>query len=229
MMEMVQAAMGSLPAHAAVRLVLAAVLGGAIGLERGLKHKAAGIRTNMFICFGSALYTVLSIALAGAPGESARISAQIITGIGFIGAGSILHMRSGAVSGLTTAATLFVVAGVGMAAGGGLYVTAIFATIVILTALFVLGRIGEHFNLRRLVNRFEVSGADAEQLQAEVNSILETEHRLMENVQVARALDHYRVQFSVGGTHEEQRRLLARLQASKALGGVHFVGPAELE
>ena len=112
-----------------------------IGLERQLRHKPAGLRTNMFICFGSAMFTVLSDQLAGSMGgDHTRVAAQIIPGIGFIGAGSILHAR-GSVVGLTTAATLFVVASVGMATGGGLYITAIFATIVILLALAVLGNL----------------------------------------------------------------------------------------
>src|SRR5437588_8654465 len=117
-----------------LRLVLAAFLGGMIGLERELKHRPAGLRTNMFICFGAALFTVLSRALAAEPSDYTRIAAQIIPGIGFIGAGSILHMR-GLTTGLTTAATLFVVASVGMAAGGGLYLTAMFATGLVLAAL----------------------------------------------------------------------------------------------
>ena len=75
---------------AAVRLVAAALLGGAIGLEREYKHRPAGLRTNMFICVGSCLFTLLSSALS-IGGDRTRIAAQIITGIGFIGAGSILH------------------------------------------------------------------------------------------------------------------------------------------
>src|ERR1700690_4615112 len=105
--EMASGAVG----NSLVRLVLAAILGGLIGFERELKHRAAGLRTNMFICFGAALFTVLSQRLAGVPSDSARIAAQIIPGIGFIGAGSILHMR-GLTTGLTSAATLFVVASV---------------------------------------------------------------------------------------------------------------------
>src|SRR6059058_3942399 len=109
-----------------VRLLLAACLGGIIGLEREFSHKPAGLRTNMFICFGSAMFTVLSVELAGQfVGDHTRIAAQIIPGIGFIGAGSILHSR-GSVQGLTTAATLFVVSSIGMAAGGWLYITAVF-------------------------------------------------------------------------------------------------------
>src|SRR5207253_632499 len=108
-----------------LRLCLAALLGGFIGLERELKHKPAGLRTNMFICFGSAMFTILSVELAGKfVGDHTRIAAQIIPGIGFIGAGSILHSR-GSVQGLTTAATLFVVASIGMAAGGGFYLQAV--------------------------------------------------------------------------------------------------------
>ena len=124
-----------------VRLVLAAMLGGLIGLERELKHQPAGVRTNMFICFGSALFTLLSDVLAVEQlGDHTRISARIIPGISFIGAGSILHTR-GLTTGLTTAATLFVVASVGMAMGGGLYLTAIFATGLAIVVLFALGRL----------------------------------------------------------------------------------------
>ena len=103
-----------------LRLVLAALLGGVIGLERQIKHRPAGLRTNMFICFGAAMYTILSMQLADVfgVGDHTRIAAQIIPGIGFIGAGSILHAKNG-VTGLTTAATLFVVASIGMACGGG--------------------------------------------------------------------------------------------------------------
>src|SRR5438309_5246221 len=89
-----------------LKLLIAALLGGIIGLERELKHRPAGLRTNMFICFGSAMFTILSAELAGEfTGDHTRIAAQIIPGIGFIGAGSILHSKGG-VSGLTTAATL---------------------------------------------------------------------------------------------------------------------------
>jgi len=88
-----------------VRLTLAAFLGGLIGLEREIKHKPAGLRTNMFICFGAALFTILSERLAMTyGGDHTRIAAQIIPGIGFIGAGSIIQAR-GSVVGLTTAAT----------------------------------------------------------------------------------------------------------------------------
>src|SRR5580698_1735789 len=147
-----------------VRLVLAAILGGLIGLERELRHRPAGLRTNMFICFGAAMFTILSDALAVKYlGDHTRISAQIIPGIGFIGAGSILHTR-GLTTGLTTASTLFVVASIGMATGGGLYLTAIFATGVILIALFTLGHLEQTFNLKTLLMSYEVKGASVDEI-----------------------------------------------------------------
>src|SRR5215510_2942452 len=122
---------GTVLSSTIIRVLLAAILGGLIDLERQLRHKPAGLRTNLFICFGATMFTVPSVRLASAPSDYTRIAAQIIAGIGFIGAGSILHSR-GSVTGLTTAATLFVVASVGMAAGGGLYITALFATVMLL-------------------------------------------------------------------------------------------------
>src|ERR1700746_2495988 len=121
------------------KLLLAALLGGLIGLEREAKHRPAGLRTNLFICVGAAMFTLLSRQLAGVPSDYTRIAAQIIPGIGFIGAGSIIHARGDLVTGIPSASTLFVVASVGMAVGGGLYMTAIFATVLILAVLLLLG------------------------------------------------------------------------------------------
>jgi uncharacterized membrane protein YhiD involved in acid resistance len=118
-----------------LRLVLAAFLGGLIGLERQLRRKPAGIRTNMLICFGAALFTVISYEMAGSVGgDHTRIAAQIIPGIGFIGAGVVIRDR-GAVLGITSAATIFVMASIGMAVGAGMLATAIFATLMVLVAL----------------------------------------------------------------------------------------------
>jgi putative Mg2+ transporter-C (MgtC) family protein len=212
-----------------VRLVLAAILGGLIGLERELKHQPAGLRTNMFICFGAALFTILSDLLAVEHlGDHTRISAQIIPGIGFIGAGSILHMR-GLTTGLTTAATLFVVASVGMATGGGLYLTAVFATGVVLVALFVLGHLEQTFNLKILLNSYEVTGETVEEITQEINRILEREHRMMQNVESGSTGQHVRLQFDVSGCNREQKELLRELKASAVLGSVTSLGPVELE
>jgi putative Mg2+ transporter-C (MgtC) family protein len=144
-LEMLRSELGSMFGSTIERLVLAAILGGLIGLEREIQHKAAGLRTNMLICFGAAMFTILSNELAGRfGGDHVRIAAQIIPGIGFIGAGTILRER-GSIIGLTSAATIFVAAAVGMAAGGGLYVTAIFSTVVILISLTLFAKLEERF------------------------------------------------------------------------------------
>jgi len=211
------------------RLVVAAILGGIIGVERELRHRPAGLRTNMFICFGAAMFTILSDGLALEHlGDHTRIAAQIIPGIGFIGAGSILHTR-GLTTGLTTASTLFVVAGVGMATGGGLYLTAVFATGVILIALFTLGHLEQTFNLKTLLMSYEVKGASVDEISQEVNRILEAEHRMMQNVISGSTGQYTRLQFDVSGCRREQDELLRRLKASAVLGGVVSLGPVELE
>jgi len=123
-----------------LQLVLATVLGGAIGLERELGGKPAGLRTNILICMGSVLYTKLSISMATNGADPTRVAAQIVTGVGFIGAGTILHAR-GAVVGLTSAATIWVVAAIGVALGGGFYLEACGTTLLVILVLQGLGRV----------------------------------------------------------------------------------------
>jgi putative Mg2+ transporter-C (MgtC) family protein len=210
------------------RLLLAAILGGVIGLEREFKHRPAGLRTNMFICFGAALFTILSARLTGVPSDSARIAAQIIPGIGFIGAGSIIHTR-GLTTGLTTAATIFVVASVGMAAGGGLYLTAFFATGLVLASLFALGHLEETFNLKVLLSSYEVTGASVDEITHEMNRILETQHRLMLNAVSGDTGHHIRLQFDVEGCAREQKELFRQMKASSVLTGAVSLGLVERE
>jgi len=125
--------------HAFLRLLLAAGLGAVVGAEREWRRKSAGLRTIILITFASALFTILSEGLAGVRGgDPQRISAQLITGIGFLGAGAIIQSRA-VVTGLTTAATIFAMASIGMAAGGGMAVLALFSTALMLLVLVVLG------------------------------------------------------------------------------------------
>lgn len=213
-----------------LRLTLAALLGGAIGLEREIKHRPAGLRTNLFICLGAAMYTLLSDALAVEHlGDHTRIAAQIIPGIGFIGAGSILHNRNNLVTGITSAASLFVVASVGMAVGGGLYVTAIFGTLLILVCLFLLGNAERRLNLKLAVHTYEVTGSNADGITAEVNRALECVHALMDNVQVAETRQHVRLQFDLSGTSKEQAKVLHALKQSSLLETVIPLGPVQTE
>lgn len=131
-------------------LLLAAILGGAIGWEREHAGKPAGLRTNILICIGATLLTDLSVraaAMASGPADPGRIAAQIVTGMGFLGAGTIIQGQR-MVTGLTTAATLWIVAAIGMAIGFGALVEAIGTTFLVLITLIFLrsfeGRIDEH-------------------------------------------------------------------------------------
>lgn len=119
----------------ALRILLAAVLGGIIGYQRDKADKPAGIRTLVLIAFGSALFTVVSV--EGFDADPARIAAGIVTGIGFLGAGSIIRRGEGIVEGLTTAATIWAAAGVGIAAGTGLYLISVIATAIIFVVLVI--------------------------------------------------------------------------------------------
>ena len=130
-----------------LRLLLAAGLGGLIGIERELRRKPAGLRTNILIALGAALFTIMSIQLGHEAGTSDRIAAQIVTGIGFVGAGAIL--RSGHnVQGMTTAATIWVNAAIGIAAGAGEYAMAAISTVITLLVLAVLGPFEAYFDRR---------------------------------------------------------------------------------
>jgi len=121
-------------------IILAVVFGGAVGLERQLSGKAAGLRTNILICFGSAVFTIISRRMVADSNDSvARVAAQIVTGIGFLGAGAIIRDRAG-IHGLTTAATIWLVASIGMGCGAGFYGLAFFSTIVALVVLAGLRR-----------------------------------------------------------------------------------------
>jgi len=121
-----------------LKLLLATALGGVIGLERESSHKPAGFRTNILICIGSAMMMILSILLLEGKetgGELSRIAAGVITGVGFIGAGTIIQAR-GSVVGLTSAATIWTVAALGLVIGAGYYLIAIiFTTIIIMTLI----------------------------------------------------------------------------------------------
>ncbi len=121
----------------ALRLVLAAALGAIIGYQRERAGKPAGLRTHMLISIGSALFTVASVSGFTGTVDPTRIAAGIVTGIGFLGAGAILHREGGIVAGLTTAATIWVSAAIGLAAGAGLYLISAVATGLVLIVLFL--------------------------------------------------------------------------------------------
>jgi putative Mg2+ transporter-C (MgtC) family protein len=194
------------------KLLLASLLGGIIGLERELSHKPAGLRTNMFICLGSALFTILSEQVAqrfGAPADGARIAAQLIPGIGFIGAGAILRDR-GSVVGLTTAATIFVNASIGMAVGAGMYWTAVFCALMILGALLLLGWVEERLLKRRLITA-RITSVGPDMPMNKLREALDAMDLKMQNFQLYRDGADFVAQFDVAITQAQQDKLLAQL------------------
>jgi len=218
---------GAFLSSSIARLVLAAFLGGIIGLERELSRKPAGLRTQMFICFGSALFTTLSIRMGSGPGDSTRIASNIVQGVGFLGAGAILRER-GSVTGLTTAATIFVVASIGMAAGAGEYLLALFATIVILLALQLLGYLETYFNLKPIMMTYEVKGARPDELLDSVNAVLDEAQRPMQSIQVGTSAGQARVMFTLSGTLKEHSSMLDRLKSVPQFISVNsFTSPTE--
>jgi len=131
------------------RLALGLVLGAVIGFERELHRQPAGFRTHSLVALGAALFTIVSAyGFGGSLVDPTRIAAQIVSGIGFIGAGTILQYR-GNIRGLTTAASLWSVAAIGMAAGAGLLVMAVIGMLLILVVLSLLDRV-EAFARRRM-------------------------------------------------------------------------------
>jgi putative Mg2+ transporter-C (MgtC) family protein len=223
-----QPALESLISKTLVRLMLAALLGGIIGLERELKHRPAGLRTNMFICFGAAMFTVLSLEL-GQPNDTTRIAAQIIPGIGFIGAGSILRGKTG-VTGLTTAATIFVVASIGMACGGGLYLLAIFATLLLVLSLRLLGLMERRLNLKPLIMNYSVvTDKPAQEIVGQINQALEDQDRELSSLRLSKVDGKERVMFSVAATLSDHLELLNRLRQAPDLRDVDSTPGAEVE
>ena len=140
------------------RLCLSALLGSVLGFEREWRQKSAGLRTNILIAMGSTLFTIMSIDLSlSSGGDATRVAAQIVTGIGFLGAGAIIRQGL-AIRGLTTAATLWVVAAIGMAAGTGYYWAALATTVLVLVTLWPLRLLAHRVfaRLRRAEGRLTV-------------------------------------------------------------------------
>ncbi len=193
-----------------IRLVLAAILGGLIGIEREIRDKPAGLRTNILICVGSTLFMSLSTQVAQLlGGDPTRIAAQIISGIGFLGAGAVLHSH-GFVLGLTTAATIWVVAGVGMALGSGMYLVAAFATGMSLVTLYFLSFIEDKIQGRRSYS-YALVVTDLNQALASINRVLQDSSVSAASFNFKKRSGHYRVWFNLLIPRETNVKIIQRL------------------
>jgi putative Mg2+ transporter-C (MgtC) family protein len=203
------------------RLLLAAVLGGIIGIDRELHHKPSGIRTNLLICFGAALFTFLSPIVAGEDSSNkAQIASNIVQGIGFLGAGLILHNRD-RVSGLTSAATVWAVASIGMACGGGLYGPAIMSAVLVILVLEVVGILEREGNLKSYTVLYETRGTNVEQMKLALLAAMDHEKRRLASLEDDSVGTVHRLSFSVAATARVHKRLLAAFNTSDPIEQVY--------
>ena len=194
--------------------MLAMICGGAIGVEREINRKPAGLRTNVLICFGAALYMIVSRQISsGAPyTDPARLAAQVVAGIGFLGAGVILQAR-GSVTGLTTAATIFVVGAVGISVGEGLFGLAVFSTVLIILVLVVLRRVETAVLKRARLFHYHLKTSDPAEFLESLLNLLEKENLRLEDFDVKELPDHqHEVRLSVVTSLDGNRILLRQLR-----------------
>lgn len=208
-----------------LRLTVAAVLGAIIGIERDLRRRPAGIRTSCFVCLATALFTILSAELARVFGDTSgtRIASNIVQGIGFLGAGAILKEAGGRV-GMTTAATIFVEAAIGMAAGGGLFKVATFATGLVLFGLVSLGWAAQRFDLKSRPMVFRFTTSHAENVATEVQRLIAELKVPMQHFRVSMAGSTSIVEFESIVSHGQQEKIVAQLSRQ---GVITEVTPGE--
>jgi len=210
------------------RLLTASVLGGLIGLEREVKRRSAGVRTNLLICLGAAFFTLLSAVLAGdASPNKGQVASNIMQGIGFLGAGLIIHNRS-RISGLTSAASVWVVASIGMACGAGLLAAAAIATVIVIIALEVVGFLERRASIKIYSLIYEARGSDQ---TAMLHCILDAMDKAGEQLGdfAANAIgDLQRVTFTITATKKQHERLRGKLLSEPGINALmNFRDPEE--
>ena len=202
------------------RLLTACLLGAAIGLEREISRKAAGVRTNLLICMGAAFFTLLSAVLAGdASPNKGQVASNIVQGIGFLGAGLILHNRS-RVSGLTSAASVWVVASIGMACGAGLYAAAVLAAVIVILALEIVGFLERRANLKGYPLVYEARGHDQTLMLTSILDAMDKAGERLNNIERDAIGELQRVSFAVTATRRQHERLTVKLRAEPAIDTV---------
>jgi putative Mg2+ transporter-C (MgtC) family protein len=212
----------------ALKLFLAAILGGLIGMERELRDKPAGLRTNILICVGSTLFMSISTRVAQIlGGDPTRIAAQIISGIGFLGAGAVLHSH-GFVLGLTTAATIWVVAGIGMALGSGMYSLAVFVTGMSILTLYFLSFAEDRIQGRKSYT-YSLVVTNLNEALASINRVLKESSVSAVSFNFKKGTGHYRVWFNLFVPREKNLKIIQGLSEVPEITQVETgSNPAEL-
>jgi putative Mg2+ transporter-C (MgtC) family protein len=194
------------------RLGWAALLGSLIGAERTVRRRPAGMRTSVCVTVAAALFTIVSVEIAKASGDTSttRIASNIVQGVGFLGAGVIMRER-GSVVGLTTAAAIFAEAAIGMTAGGGLYIVAGGAALLVLFALVVLFYFEGALNLKPRYMLFRISSAPTLDLVPDVHGLFTKLGINLDNFQVSMTGDKNLIQFDADVSRRQQERILTAM------------------
>ncbi|MGB7537038.1 MAG: MgtC/SapB family protein [Anaerolineales bacterium] len=192
-----------------LKIILAILAGGAIGLEREFRYKAAGFRTLIFICVGSALYTIFSIRI-GQGSDPGRIAAALVTGVGFLGAGVILR-HGGRVIGLTTAATIWFIAALGMGFGAGEYALTLVMTVIGLVVLWIFPAIEHRIEGIREEREYEIGFPFHPEKTAALETLFQEHHlRIIERKQ-CKSGPHMTCTWQTAGPPADHERLLRAL------------------
>jgi putative Mg2+ transporter-C (MgtC) family protein len=188
-----------------------------VGIEREWKAQSAGVRTNLLICMGCAFFTLMSAVLAGDTGTNkGQVASNIVQGIGFLGAGLILHNKS-RVSGLASAASIFVVASIGMACGAGLFLPAVIATAIVVVAMLVIGFVEWKVSLKAYSLIYEARGDDESSLLVSILDAMDKEKQRLWGVERDEIGVLQRVSFSLSATRRRHEHLRVRLLAEPAI------------
>ncbi len=213
---------------AITRLLTASALGGIIGLEREVKRRSAGVRTNLLICLGAAFFTLLSAVLAGdgSPNKG-QVASNIVQGIGFLGAGLIIHTRS-RISGLTSAASVWVVASIGMACGAGLLAAAAVATVIVIVALELVGFLERRASIKIYSLIYEARGDDQTAMLRSILDAMDKAGERLADFATNAIGDLQRVSFTIVATKKQHERIRGRLLSEPAINELlNFRDPEE--
>jgi putative Mg2+ transporter-C (MgtC) family protein len=202
------------------RLLLACALGAAVGLQREIHRRSAGVRTNLLICMGAAFFTLLSAVLAGenSPNKG-QVASNIVQGIGFLGAGLILRNRT-RVSGLASAASVWAVASIGMACGAGLYLAAAVAAVIVIVSMEVVGFLERRSGLRPYGVTYEARGGDQLLMLQAILKVMDQTHMRLADIETHTIGNTQRVTFPVNATGNQHKRLRTQLVTEPGISGL---------
>ena len=205
-----------------IKLLAALVLGGILGAERERHKKAVGLRTIILISVGSALFTILSTHLVGPDGENpGRVAANIISGIGFLGAGVILEER-GRVVGLTTAATIWVAAALGMAAGIGEYVLAFSTTAIVIIVLLLFTRFEDYLEMSSEERTYEITAKISWDKYKELKALFKEHNLVINSTKQEKKGSDMVCTFEVLGQPKKHDKVVQKLLSDKEIKEVWF-------